>query len=34
MHVHERPIVATFTDMRHMRSQKLANACNGRIMAT
>lgn len=34
MHVHKRPIVATFMDMHHMRSQKLVNAYNRRIMAT
>ena len=34
MHVHKRPIVATFGDKRHMRPQKLANAYNRRIMAT
>lgn len=33
MHVQERPMSATFMNMRHMRSQKLADAYNGRIMS-
>lgn len=33
MHVHKRPIVATFVDMRHIQPQKLANAYDWRIIA-
>ena len=34
MHVHKRPIVATFMDMCHIRPQKLVNVYSGRIMVT